>query len=120
LTVARVTIERNLPAKGFTREDSHHRYFYHEVQGKRTGAYAYTSHGSQYRTYGPELISRMKNTLKLDYNRQVIDLCNCPISGQDYNKSLAAKEDMSKASTQQVSRQKERLPRKKGKRRRRS
>jgi hypothetical protein len=78
--------------KGFASERSHkHRYFYHEYKGKRTGAYTYTSHGSEYKTYGDPLLNLMKRQLKLDSIRQVADLCNCPISAEQYNAILRSK-----------------------------
>lgn len=84
VAIDRSLIEENLVRKGFRREDSHHRYFYHEHEGRETGAYAYTSHGSQYKVYGPSLISRMKRTLRLETNREVIDLMECPQTGEGY------------------------------------
>ncbi len=86
------TIESNLPSKGFVREDgTHHRYFHHEYQGKRTSAYTYTSHGSRPKTYGKSLIGMMKTQLKLNKNKEVFDLCTCPIDGEKYNQKLIAK-----------------------------
>lgn len=41
-------IESSLAKKGFIREETtHHTYFYHEYNGKRTGITAYTSHGDK-------------------------------------------------------------------------
>lgn len=91
MQIERRKIESELPAKGFVREDTHHRYFYHEYQGKRTGAYTYTSHGSMYRTCGDALLKRMKKQLRLDTVRQVIDLFECPITGDKYNHILKEK-----------------------------
>lgn len=88
MPVKRKTIEGNLPKKGFIREDTHHRYFYHEYNGKRTGAYTYTSHGTKYTEYGVGLLKRMKNELKLNNIKQVIDLCECPIDAEQYNDIL--------------------------------
>jgi hypothetical protein len=91
MQIDRKTIESNLPTKGFVREDSKHRYFYHEYQGKRTGAYTYTSHGSGYKTYGINLIKMMKTQLRLNNNKEVFNLCECPIDGDDYNQILIDK-----------------------------
>ncbi len=91
MQIPRDEIESNLPRKGFVREDTHHRYFYHEHNGKRTGAFTYTSQGSSFKTYGAELIARMKKQLKLDTNRQVADLCLCPMTGSEYANLLAGK-----------------------------
>lgn len=86
MQLSRDEIERNLPRKGFAKAETHHRYFYHEYEGKRTGAYTYTSTGSTYKTYGPPLIGRMKKELRLDTNQEVVDLCRCPMSETQYNK----------------------------------
>ena len=91
MQIDRRTIEANLPKKGFIREDTHDRYFYHEYQGKRTGPFTYTSSGNNYKTYGWTLIKRMKKELRLDSNREVVDLCTCPMSGEDFNERLKQK-----------------------------
>lgn len=91
MQVDRKTIEASLPNKGFVEEDTHHRYFYHEFQGKRTGAYTYTSRGTKYKTYGVSLLKRMKFELRLDSIGQVADLCMCPMSGDQYTGILRTK-----------------------------
>ena len=91
MQIPRDTIESSLPKKGFVREDSHHRYFYHEYKGKRTGAYTYTSHGSKYKTYHEPLFKRMKKELRLDRVKEVEDLFLCPIDGDGYNGKLREK-----------------------------
>jgi len=91
MQLPRNDIEKSLPTKGFVKEETHHTYFYHEYEGKRTGAYTYTSRGTTYKTYGVQLIARMKVELKLDKNGDVFDLCSCPMSGQDYNEILRRK-----------------------------
>ncbi|MFH1503935.1 MAG: hypothetical protein ABIH08_00870 [Candidatus Omnitrophota bacterium] len=91
MQIDRRVIEKNLPPKGFIEENTHHKYFYHEYQGQRTGAYTYTSHGSKYKVYGVSLLKRMKKELKLDTIKQAADLFKCPISGEDYNNILQNK-----------------------------
>lgn len=91
MQVDRDDIERNLPRKSFIQEEGDHRYFYHEFKGKRTGPYTYTSRGSSYKVYGPPLLARMKTQLRLDTIREVVDLCECPISAADYNEMLRKK-----------------------------
>jgi len=92
MQIPRDTIESSLLQKGFVREDSHHRYFYHEYRGRRTGAYTYTSHGSKYKTYSEPLFRMMKKQLCLDRVKQVEDLFLCPIDGDGYNQILREKE----------------------------
>ena len=91
MQIPRDTIEASLPKKGFVQEDSHHRYFYHEYKGRRTGAYTYTSHGSKYKTYHEPLFKRMMKELRLDRTREVKELFLCPIDGVGYNQILKAK-----------------------------
>jgi len=43
MPIDRKRIEASLRKKGFIQEGGDHKYFYHEVNGKRTGAYAYVS-----------------------------------------------------------------------------
>jgi hypothetical protein len=83
-TLERSSIEEGLLGKGFVTTEKHHRYFHHAHEGRETGAYAFTSRGSKFKTYGPELIARMKKTLRLDTNQQVVDLVLCPMSADDY------------------------------------
>lgn len=91
MQIPRDTIESSLPKKGFVREDSHHRYFYHEYKGKRTGPFTYISHGSKYKTYHEPLLKRMKKELRLDRIKEVEDLFLCPIDGDGYNQKLRGK-----------------------------
>ena len=84
MQVPRKKIEANLATKGFIKEKTHHTYFYHEYKGKRTGAYTYTSHGSNYKNYGISLLKRMKTELRLDTITQVARLCECPMKEKEY------------------------------------
>ena len=88
--VPRDTIESSLQKKGFALDPdrSSHKYFYHEYEGKKTGAYAYTSHGSGYKTYGDELLKRLRRLLKLDTLKDVKDLLLCPMDANTYNAKL--------------------------------
>ena len=92
MQIDRKEIESSLVAKGFVKEDSHHRYFYHEVKGKRTGISTHTSHGSDYKTYGDNLLRLIKKQLRLDALSQVADLFKCPMTGDDYNEILKKKD----------------------------
>ncbi|MBI4455612.1 MAG: hypothetical protein HY644_06915 [Acidobacteria bacterium] len=91
MQIDRDDIERNLPKKGFVAEEGDHRYFYHEFQGRRTGPFTFTSRGSQFKTYGSPLLSQMKKQLRLETAKQVVDLCKCPISAEEYNEILKTK-----------------------------
>lgn len=84
-------ISKNLPKKGFVVEETHHKYFYHEYNGKRTGIYTYISHGSKIKAIGDNLINMMKKQLQLDNKQQVLDLFKCPMTTDDYNDILMDK-----------------------------
>lgn len=84
-------IEASLRKKGFVEEGGTHKYFYHEIDNKRTGAYAYTSRGSGYKTYGDSLLKAMKMELRLDTLNQVKRLLECPMNTEEYNSTLKKK-----------------------------
>ncbi len=88
MQVARKKIESNLPKKGFIIDpdnSSHHKYFHHIYKGRRTGIYTYTSRGSNYKTYGKELLGKMKLQLRLNRTRDVVDFVECTLEENDYN-----------------------------------
>lgn len=88
----RKLIETSLRKKGFIQgKGGDHRYYYHEVNGKRTGAYAYVSRGSNYKTYDDNLLSAIKKELRLDTLRETRNLLQCPMSGDEYNSILQKK-----------------------------
>ena len=91
MQIDRRLIESNLPSKGFVEENTHHRYFYHEYKGRRTGIITYTSHGGQYKTYGDSLLKQMKRQLRLDTVKQIADLFQCPLTKDGYNQILKIK-----------------------------
>jgi len=85
-------IESSLVKKGFIRDEAtHHTYFYHEYNGKRTGISTYISHGDKIKTYVNPLLSMMKRQLKLDNLYQIVDLFKCPMSEEEYNQILEEK-----------------------------
>ena len=86
MPIERDIIESSLITKGFTKDVSgDHRYFHHEIEGKKTGISTYTSHGSgKYKTYGDDLLRLMKKQLRLDSMRQVKDLLECPMKKNEY------------------------------------
>jgi len=61
-----------------------HRKFFLYYEGKKTGVFTYTSHGSKYKDIGDALISKMKRQLRLRTNKEAIDLLKCPMSGDEY------------------------------------
>ena len=91
MPLERRIIEASLRKKGFIQEGGDHRYFYHEVRGKRTGAYAYVSRGSGYKVYSDNLLSAIKKELRLDTLKQVRDFLRCPMSSEEYNSILKSK-----------------------------
>ena len=85
MKVDKKDICKNLPKKGFKREeDKHHIYFHHKYNGKDTGVYTYVSHGSKMREYSGRLITELRKQLKLDSNQDTCDLINCPMDEETY------------------------------------
>jgi hypothetical protein len=92
MKVDRDNLERNLPRKGFERKKSgHHIYFHHKFNGRATGAYTYLSHSIKVRDIAKALLTSIRKQLMLDSNAQVVDLVNCPMDGDEYNKILRQK-----------------------------
>ena len=91
MQIERRKIESSLVSKGFVKDDTHHKYFYHEYKGKRSGICTYTSHGSRHKTYHSPLLARMKKELRLDTIKQAIDLFECPMTKHGYNQILKDK-----------------------------
>ena len=88
MQLERKLIESSLLKKGFVKVENKHSYFHHEYNGQRTGAFTYLSHGSGYKDYGIKLIKRMKPQLRLNSNKDVIELCSCPMSSEKYIETL--------------------------------
>lgn len=91
MQIDRKLIESALRKKGFIVEIGSHKYFYHEVNGKRTGVHTYTSHGSGYKSYGDNLLHLMKKQLRLDSLNQIKRLMECPMDAEEYNTILKQK-----------------------------
>lgn len=91
MPIERKQIETSLRKKGFVQEGGDHRYFYHEVEGRRTGAYAFTSRGTGHKTYDDNLLTAIKRELRLDKLQQVKRLLECPMDSNEYNTILKQK-----------------------------
>ena len=88
MQIPRRTIDSSLTQKGFVKEQKDHTYYYHEHEGRRTGAFAKVSHGSKFKDYGPALISSLKRELRLQTNKQAYDLLTCPMGREEYERIL--------------------------------
>lgn len=91
MNIKRTQIESSLRKKGFVEEGGDHEYFYHEIDGKRTGAWTKVSRGSGYKDYGINLLKAMKIQLRLDSLEQVRRLLECPMDANEYNNILKKK-----------------------------
>ena len=58
------------------------------VDGKKTGISVPISRNSKIKEYGSDLINIVKRELKLETNKQVVDLVDCPLSYQEYKSIL--------------------------------
>jgi predicted RNA binding protein YcfA (HicA-like mRNA interferase family) len=83
---------KQLPKKGFEKKTkSHHIYFHHKLRGKYTGKFTKVSHSARVKEISGDLVTQMRKQLQLDSNRQVHDLIECPMTGQDYTELLRQK-----------------------------
>lgn len=71
-----------LSKKGFTVDESKDVVFRHYHNGRRTGAWTKISQGNYEIHDG--LIGSMKRQLQLRSNREVCQLCDCTMSGEQY------------------------------------
>jgi len=92
MKVERKNINKNLPKKGFVKEeDKHHIYFHHHLNGVATGVSTYISHSKKISDYSGRLLTDVRKQLELDSNQEVVDLVNCPMNGEQYNDILRQK-----------------------------
>ena len=91
MKVERKDIIKNLPKKGFVRDDNgHHIYFYHQVNGKNTGPYTYVSHDkAKTKTFSD--VTLIRKQLKLDTNKEAVQLIDCRMDGATYQAILRVK-----------------------------
>jgi hypothetical protein len=83
-------IEAALEAKGFTRSEKDHSYFYYRtLEGKKTTARTKTSHTPKMKTIGDELLGKMARQCHLS-KPQFLDLVDCPLNRQGYENLLTA------------------------------
>jgi hypothetical protein len=78
-------IRSSLLGKGFVEDNTHHRYFWLYVDGRKAEIFTYTSHGAH--ECGDHILARMAGQLKLS-RRQLDDLLDCPLSGEAYVEML--------------------------------
>lgn len=91
MSIKRTQIESSLKKKGFVEEGGDHKYFYHEIDGKRTSAYTKVSRGTGYKDYSINLLKTMKIQLRLDTLEQLRRLLECPMDANEYNDILKKK-----------------------------
>lgn len=92
MKIDRKDIEMNLLRKGFDRsDDGDHIFFHHAHNGKKTSAYTKISHTKKMRDISGGLLTAIRKQLKLDSNREVVDLVTCPMDGDRYNSILIQK-----------------------------
>jgi len=86
----RTDIEAALQKKGFLKENKDHQYYTLYNNNKKTAIFTKISYGSDYKTYGQGLLSKMSRQLKLT-NKELLDLIDCDISGEKYLEILTNK-----------------------------
>ena len=88
MRIPKKKIETSLKQKGFVQDNRDHRKFFLYYKGKKTSIFTYTSHGSKYKDIGDGLISKMRQQVRLEKNKEAKDLFECPMSGDEYIQKL--------------------------------
>jgi hypothetical protein len=88
MPLERSDVEVALEKKGFARSNGDHRYFtYYTVEGAKTSVWTKTSHGTQYKTIGDNLVRDMAKQCGLT-SPQFRQLIDCPLNRKDYETIL--------------------------------
>lgn len=82
-SLERSDVESSLVKKGFVRDDRDHRFYRLVHEGKTTGIFTMTSHGTGYKRLGDDLVSKMAKQLKLK-TKEFVDLVECPLTAEAY------------------------------------
>ena len=90
-SLERSDIESSLVKKGFVRDDRDHRFFRLVHEGKTTGIFTMTSHGTGYRSLSADLVGKMAKQLKLK-TKEFVDLVECPLTADAYIALLIQKD----------------------------
>ncbi|MDI9349347.1 MAG: hypothetical protein QM537_05035 [Candidatus Symbiobacter sp.] len=81
--------ETGLLNKGFVRSDNDHHYFrYYTIDGRKTDILTKTSHGGK--DIQDDILSLMARQCKLS-RKEFLDLIDCPLSREQYEKILTDK-----------------------------
>jgi len=81
-------IELGLLRKGFRKDNVDHRVFRFYVGGKKTSISTFLSHGSRYKEYDDDLLSKMKRELCMSNKKYLIDFIVCPVTQERYTGDL--------------------------------
>ena len=85
-------LEDALMHKGFERKEGDHHFFvYITQQGKKSSVRTKTSHTPKMKEIGDGLISQMAKQCHLNA-KEFLCLVDCPLSREDYEKLLLARE----------------------------
>jgi len=79
----RNVVENALQRKGFVMSQSDHRRFFHTRDGKKTGVWTKTSHGSAHREISSSNLGRMARKCRLNA-RDFERLIDCPLDREEY------------------------------------
>jgi len=83
-------IESGLLRKGFKKDNVDHRVFRFYVGGKKTSISTFISHGSQYKEYGDDLLSKMKRELGMSNKKYLMNFIACPVTQERYTEDLVS------------------------------
>jgi len=83
-------IQSSLLRKGFKGEDADHRVFRFYVGARKTSISTFISHGSLYKEYDDDLLSKMKRELCMPNKKYLIDFITCPVTRERYTEDLVS------------------------------
>ena len=79
-------IEEALKKKGFKKDNTHHKVYFFYVKDKKTGIRTFVSHGIK--EYSGNLLSKVRNQMKLSTNRDFDDFMDCSMTETQYRDKL--------------------------------
>ena len=84
MNLERAKVQENLPKKGFIEKSDRSHIFYHfYYEGRKTHIRTHVSHGSNYKTLGSDLVSKMAKQCKV-ITKDFRSLAECTLSHEGY------------------------------------
>ena len=85
--IERELIRTALIRKGFKEKSNDHKFYFFYFKDKKQPIFTKLSHGTKYKTYSNELLSKISKQLRLT-KKELLKLIDCDICEADYIKLL--------------------------------